>query len=86
MITTAIHRVGESYRIKFIGHCLSSGSRTEGYFTANELAELRMAVERAQARIHEMNTESGDIQCADELFARYQEQFRQMLPAADSAP
>jgi hypothetical protein len=80
MVTTTIHRVGQSYRLKFTGHCLRSGARTDGYFTADELEELRVAVEQAQARIHELNQECGNVERANELFGRYQDQLRQIDP------
>jgi hypothetical protein len=61
MITTTIDRVGQSYRVKFIGHRLRSGALLDGYFSADELGELRAAVEQAQARIHELTSSSGPV-------------------------
>jgi hypothetical protein len=82
MVTTTIHRVGQSYRIKFTGQCLSGGPRTEGYSTAEELAELRTAVEQAQQRIHDLNRETGNVETADHIFARYQEHLQRIDLAA----
>ena len=83
MISTTILRVGHYYRVKFIGQCLRNGAFTEGYFAAEELGALRDAVERAQAHIRELSQESIHVESAADMFARYQEQLRRMVPIPD---